>query len=200
MKKSISLIFLLHLLWLGGYSQIDRYNDQFYPGYYITQDSNEVHGLIKVYLANDKLQYKENEGAQAVKVPAKEILGFVIDTSVFHTFDDIKLYGAYGIVMTMPSVFGQLEEEGEIDAYSIILASFDGALYLNCCIIKPNGEKLTIPVYQRLKKKRVEKNKDELSQFFNQDPEWCRAIDELRREDGFGEVLLLIRDYNSSHL
>ncbi|WP_020526182.1 hypothetical protein [Flexithrix dorotheae] len=181
---------------------IEEYGKRDCPGGYIDLDGEFHEGLVYIYpLYNGKLNFRKEHNDYALKLKSEEILGFIIGKDEFHSLKEIPIINFLGFKKVLSCGFGKMVTLGKIEAFMVYVQESNyitGSIELNKNMVLFMGDKkIAIPINRRLKRNRLEKVKDELKQFFDQDPYWTEQIDQiLTRESGFVGIYDLVEEYN----
>ena len=183
-------------------AQVDRFNNVFIKGQYLSKDSSTYSGLLKVYLTQKgKLKFKSDTNAKTKKLAPNEIYGFKIDTIEFKSLTNVEVYGAFGKTKKVKSCFGEIVTKGEVDGYIVYFGDYnaisgDNQIYLNLLIEFENNQ-ISIPLYHRIKKKKFVQVKELIKSFFKNKTSVIASIESMGRENGFGEMIEIVRSINN---
>jgi hypothetical protein len=172
-------------------------------------DSSQKSGLIKWFPAQEeKLIFKENEKASKQKFSPEELAGFQVDTFRFRSISGFEVYAneftLQGKMSKVNHTFGRLLDSGKINSYLVFYSGYNALAgtaqsYPNILFEKKTDSGYVYaacPVDVRMKEKKFDKIKDDLQIFFSDYPEIAQKIRMLQQQDGFAEILNLIKKLN----
>jgi hypothetical protein len=205
------LLFILTLIlpvYLSAQTQAPSYSfaGNFMPGTIFLNDSTQKSGLIKWFPAQEeKLQFRENQKASKQKFPPEDLAGFRVDSFRFHSISGFEVYGndfaLLGKMSKINHTFGQLLDSGKVNSYLVYYSGYNalaGAAqsYANILFEKKTDSGwvyAAYPVALRMKEKKFEKIKENLQSFFSDYPEIAEKIKTIQQQDGFSELLNLVK-------
>ena len=203
--KETSLILIAILISITGYSQKINHDKKYKKGFIITKDSSKVEGLLNFFYSHTgKLKFKKTENSEVEKYSPDEIIGFIINDKKFESLQDIKVVGAMGLYTPIKKCFGELLEKGKVSVHLIYYIGIDpfggsNLYYMNFCLSKSNNktkETLCLPYNQRLKKRRIEKEKEKFRAFLETKKEVNIQIMAMSRESGLAETVEIVKKHN----
>ncbi len=178
----------------------------FVPGIIFLNDGSQKSGLIKWFPAQEeKLLFRENEKAPKQKFPPEDLAGFQVDSFRFRSISGFDVYGndfaVLGKMSAIKHTFGQWLDSGRVNCYLVYYSGYNalgGSIqsYANALFEKKTDSGLVYaayPVAMRMKDKKFERVKDNLQDFFKDYPEIADKIKSIQQQDGFSELLKLIK-------
>jgi hypothetical protein len=178
----------------------------FVPGIIFLNDGSQKSGLIKWFPAQEeKLIFRENEKAPKQKFPSEDLAGFQVDSFRFRSISGFDVYGndfaLLGKMSAIKNTFGQWLDSGKVNCYLVYYSGYNalaGAAqsYANILFEKKTDSGwvyAAYPVNMRMKEKKFERVKDNLQVFFKDYPEIADKIKTIQQQDGFSELLMLIK-------
>ncbi|MBK3520064.1 hypothetical protein JIV24_22220 [Carboxylicivirga sp. N1Y132] len=182
------------------------HDKEFKKGHIMLLDSTKQEGYLNFYASHTgKVKFKKTLSEELIKYSPDEIISFSVGTIKFESIKNIKVIGPMGSYAPLKKCFGEVLTKGKVSINLIYYIGHDpfsssNKYYHNFCLTQyANGTKSTIclPYNQRLKKKRIEKEKMKLIDFLNVEGEIKTLILSMSRESGLSETVEIIKKYNS---
>ncbi|MBX2843152.1 MAG: hypothetical protein KTR26_15390 [Flammeovirgaceae bacterium] len=182
---------------------IEEYGKRDWPGGYIDLDGEFHEGLLYIYpVLGQKLRFRENETDSPKKLRSKDILGFIIGEDEFHTLKNFPLVAVHGIKANFANGFGRMIALGKVEAFQVYKYEYnqitgEEEICENLVLFKDDF-KMAVPINRnRLKRGWKDNIKNNLKDFFDNDPHWNERIDLLiNKESGFVGIYDLVEEYN----
>ncbi|HEY2350072.1 MAG TPA: hypothetical protein VGH64_13710 [Puia sp.] len=202
------IFILLSLIFFINHTQAQSYPfaRDFAQGTIQFPDGSQKAGLIKWFPAQEeKLVFRENEKALKQKFRPEELAGFRVDSFRFHSISGFEVYAndfaLLGKMSNISHTFGRLLDSGKVNSYLVFYSGYNALAgsvqsYPNILFEKKSDSGnvyAAFPVAMRMKEKKFEQIKDRLLLFFTDFPVIAEKIKSLRPEDGFTEILNLVK-------
>jgi hypothetical protein len=132
-------------------------------------------------------------------------MGFQVDSFRFRSISGFDVYGndfaLLGKMSKINHTFGQLLDSGKVNSYLVYYSGYNALAgsaqsYANILFEKKTDSGwvyAAYPVALRMRDKKFEKIKENLQSFFRDYPEIAEKIKTIQQQDGFSELLNLVK-------